>query len=247
MSILIVDDISFQRAHLRELLTKQFQQFIPVLEAEHGSQATELFQESKPALVILDIKLPGLNGIKVAQNLWGSLPLTRILFWSQYKDEAYLRQLCKIVPSETVYGYVLKTSPDMKLRQAVNALLVEEQCWIDPEVRGIQGQSGSKDSGLTDAEYEALVDISLGLTDKTIARRRYLSERGVQNRLREVYRKLKVDVDQSDQPPWGYIFGARARAVCVAVRRGLINSEELTREDEELRHWLAVQCGLQLN
>jgi len=87
VSILVVDDITFQRAHLRELLTEQFQQFAPVLEAEHGSQAIELLQESRPILVILDIKLPDLNGIKVARQAWSSLPLTRILFWSQYKDE----------------------------------------------------------------------------------------------------------------------------------------------------------------
>jgi len=247
VSILIVDDIAFQRAHLRELLAEQFQQFAPVLEAEHGSQAVELCLQSKPILVILDIKLPGLNGIKVARNVWSSLPLTKILFWSYYKDEAYLRELSEIVPPETVYGYVLKTSPDTRLCRAVYALLIEEQCWIDPEVRSIQKQAGGKDSGLTDAEFEALLDISLGLTDKTIARRRYLSERGVQNRLREVYRKLQVDVDQSEQPPWGYAFGARARAVSVAIRRGLINSEELTREDEELRRWLTVECGLELD
>jgi len=158
-----------------------------------------------------------------------------------------VRELSKIVPPETVYGYVLKTSPDAWLCRAVSALLVEEQCWIDPGVRGIQKQAGSKDSGLTDAEYEALLDISLGLTDKAIARRRYLSERGVQNRLREVYRKLQVGIDQSEQLSWGYAFGARARAVSVAIRRGLINSEELTREDEELRRWLTVECGFEPN
>src|SRR5215831_13072054 len=107
MSILIVDDITFQRVHLRKLLTEQFQQFVPVLEAEHGSQAIELLQQSKPILVILNIKLPDVNGVKVARNAWSSLPLTRILFWSHYKDEAYLRELSKIVPPETVYGYVL--------------------------------------------------------------------------------------------------------------------------------------------
>ena len=243
MSILIVEDTSFQREYLRQLITTQFVGHLPVLEAEDGSQAVESSLRSRPALIILDIKLPKLNGIKAAKAIWEQLPLTRIVFWSQYKDEAYLRELGKIVPGETVYGYVLKNSPDGKLTQALRAVLLDEQCWIDRDVRGIQTRAGSREAGLTDVEYEALIDISLGLTDKSIARRRYLSERGVQNRLRELYSKLHVDIEQSTDPKWGHTYNPRGRAILTALRRGLINADELAEEDEKLQRWLAVEVG----
>jgi DNA-binding NarL/FixJ family response regulator len=243
MTILIAEDTAFQREYLRQLVTMEFGEHLPVIAVEDGLQAVEAAQKSEPALIVLDIKLPGLNGIKAARAIWGKLPLTRIVFWSQYKDETYLRELGKIVPGETVYGYVLKNSSDDKLTQALRAVLVDEQCWIDREVRGIQSRAGSRDTGLTDVEYEALIDISLGLTDKAIARRRYLSERGVQNRLRELYSKLNIDLEQIADTKWGHTFNPRGRAILTALKRGLINADELAVEDEKLRAWLEVEVG----
>lgn len=243
MTILIAEDTAFQRDYLRKLISIEFSEHLPVIEVEDGLQAVEMSEKSQPALVVLDIKLPRLNGIKAARAIWDKLPLTRIVFWSQYKDETYLRELGKIVPGETVYGYVLKNSPDEKLTQALRAVLVDEQCWIDREVRGIQSRAGSRDTGLTDVEYEALIDISLGLTDKAIARRRYLSERGVQNRLRELYAKLNIDLEQIAEGKWGHTFNPRGRAILTALKRGLINADELAEEDEKLRAWLEVEVG----
>jgi DNA-binding NarL/FixJ family response regulator len=243
MSILIAEDTSFQREYLRNLITAQMPRELPIIEAEDGVSAVEAALRTRPALVVLDIKLPKLNGIRAAKAVWEQLPLTRIVFWSQYKDEAYLRELGKIVPPETVYGYVLKNSTDDKLMQALRAVLMDEQCWIDRDVRGIQTRAGSREAGLTDVEYEALIDMSLGLTDKAIARRRYLSERGVQNRLRELYSKLQVDIEQSTDPKWGNTYNPRGRAMLTALKRGLINADELAAEDEKLQHWLAVEGG----
>jgi DNA-binding NarL/FixJ family response regulator len=243
MSIVIAEDIAFQRAHLRRVVAEQFPEDLPVLEAENGLQAVEKSRQCRPALVVLDIKLPELNGVKTAKAIWSELPLTRIIFWSHYKDETYLRELRKIVPGETVYGYVLKNSPDDKLCQALRAVVLDEQCWIDRDVRGVQTRLSGRYTGLSDVEYEALIDISLGLTDKAIARRRYLSERGVQNRLRGLYCKLNVDLEH-EHPKWGHTFRPRARAVWLGLMRGLINADELGREDEQLGKWLEIEGGL---
>jgi DNA-binding NarL/FixJ family response regulator len=195
MGILIAEDVAFQREHLRKLVAEEFPTFSPIDEAADGQQAVTLFAERQPDLAVFDIKLPLLNGIKAAQVIWSQRPLARIVFWTQYTDETYLRELGRIVPSETVYGYVLKNASDQKVCQALRAVLIDEQCWIDRDVRGVQTRAGGRNTGITDVEYEALIDISLGLTDKAIARRRYLSERGVQNRLRELYSKLNIDVE----------------------------------------------------
>jgi DNA-binding NarL/FixJ family response regulator len=238
MTILIAEDMTFQRDYLRAIVSDHFPDSGPVIEACDGKSAVELALKHRPDLVVLDIKMPGLSGVKAAQQIWAELKLARIIFWSQYKDEIYIRELARIVPGETVYGYVLKSSPDEKLLAALRAVLIDEQCWIDPEIRMVQSRATSRGSGLTDVEYEALIDIALGLTDKAIARRRYLSERGVQNRLRELYAKLSIDLEQIVDQRWGNTYSPRSRAISVALQRGLINADELARENEALKHWL---------
>jgi DNA-binding NarL/FixJ family response regulator len=244
MTIVLAEDMSFQRDYLRAVVTEKFADFGPLIETDDGTKAVELALKNRPALVVLDIKLRGLSGVRAAKQIWSEQPLARILFWSQYKDEIYVRELARIVPNETVYGYVLKSSPDDKLVAALRAVLIDEQCWIDPEIRTVQSRAINRTSGLTDVEYEALIDIAIGLTDRAIARRRYLSERGVQNRLRELYAKLSVDVEQIVDERWGNTYSPRSRAISIALQRGLINADELARENEALQSWLEREAAL---
>jgi DNA-binding NarL/FixJ family response regulator len=244
MTILIAEDMAFQRDYLRAIIRDNFADAGPVIETCDGAAVLELALEHRPSLAVLDIKLPGLSGVKAARQIWSEFKLARIIFWSQYKDEIYIRELARIVPGETVYGYVLKSSPDEKLIAALRAVLIDEQCWIDPEIRTVQSRATSRISGLTDIEYEALLDISLGLTDKAIARRRYLSERGVQNRLRELYAKLSIDIEQIVDERWGSTYSPRSRAISMAMQRGLINADELARENEALQQWLQSENAM---
>jgi DNA-binding NarL/FixJ family response regulator len=244
MSIVLAEDMAFQRDYLRAVIAEKFAEFGPLIETDDGTKAVELALENRPALIVLDIKLRGLSGVRAARQIWSEQALARILFWSQYKDEIYVRELARIVPNETVYGYVLKSSPDDRLIAALRAVLIDEQCWIDPEIRTVQSRATNRVSGLTDIEYEALIDIALGLTDRAIARRRYLSERGVQNRLRELYAKLSIDIEQIVDERWGNTYSPRARAISIALQRGLINAEELARENEALQSWLERESAL---
>ena len=244
MSLLIAEDTAFQRGYLRAVLAEHFADAGPIIDTDDGNRAVELARQHHPALVVLDIKLEGLSGVRAARQIWAEWPLARIVFWSQYKDEIYVRELARIVPAETVYGFVLKSSPDDNLIAALRAVLVDEQCWIDREVRTIQSRAVSHLSGITDIEYEALIDIALGLTDKAIARRRYLSERGVQNRLRELYAKLGIDSEQIVDDRWGSTYSPRSRAISIALQRGLINAEEISRENDSLRKWLEHESAL---
>jgi DNA-binding NarL/FixJ family response regulator len=219
MTILIAEDMAFQRDYLRAIIADNFADAGPVIETCDGNSALELALAHRPSLAVLDIKLPGLSGVKAA-----------------YKDEIYIRELARIVPGETVYGYVLKSSPDEKLIAALRAVLIDEQCWIDPEIRTVQSRATSRISGLTDIEYEALIDISLG--------RRYLSERGVQNRLRELYAKLSIDIEQIVDERWGSTYSPRSRAISIAMQRGLVNADELARENEALQQWLQSENAM---
>ena len=236
-SILIAEDNPKDFEFLEQLI-RRFDFPCHLERAPNGQVALEIALKSETPLVISDIQMPELNGIEFARALWERKPAARIVFWSQYKDEMYVRALARIVPPETVYGYILKSNTSERIASAIQTVLFEDQCWIDPEVRKVQGRAGHSQTALSDIEYEALVDISLGLTDNLIAQRRYLSRRGVQSRLNSLYIKLGLDQDQFHSEKFGDAFNLRNRAVSVALRRGLINAFELEHEEEEFQSWL---------
>jgi DNA-binding NarL/FixJ family response regulator len=186
----------------------------------------------------MDLQMNNRNGIEAARTIWNERPDTRILFWSNYSDEAYVRGVSRIVPDGAAYGYVLKSASDERLRLALRSIFIEAQCVIDREVRGMQQKSLGHAKGFSDSEYEILVDIALGLTDRAIARRRGLSLRSVQNRLQQLYEKLEVYQNSSEDNEDGR-FNLRARAVTVALLRKLLNYSALERAETELSEWLS--------
>ncbi len=235
--ILVAED-NPRDAEFLEQLIKTWDAPCEVDRAHNGLVALEMALQRDLPLVISDIQMPEMNGIEFARNLWQRKPEARIVFWSQFKDEMYVRTLSRIVPPETVYGYILKSNTRERIGSAIRTVLLEEQCWIDPEVRKVQGRAGHSQTALSDIEFEALLDISLGLTDNLIAQRRYLSRRGVQSRLNSLYSKLGVDQEQFHGEKFGDAFNLRNRAVAVALRRGLINAFELENEEGEFQSWL---------
>lgn len=236
LEILIAEDNPKDLEFLEQLLSG-WDEEVKVVRAPNGQVALELGLERDEPLIISDIQMPELNGVEFAKELWGRKPQARIVFWSQFKDEMYVRSLSKVVPPETVYGYILKSSQRDRISSAIRTVLLEDQCWIDPEVRKVQGRAGHSLTALSDIEYEALLDISLGLTDNLIAQRRYLSRRGAQSRLNSLYSKLGIDQEQFTCEKFGDSFNLRNRAVAVSLTRGLINAFELEREEEEFQQW----------
>lgn len=236
IEILIAEDNPKDFEFLEQLLSS-WDEKVQITRAPNGKVALEMGRNRSNPLVISDIQMPEMNGIDFARNLWEEQPQARIVFWSQFKDEMYVRALVKIVPPETVYGYILKSSPRERISSAIRTVLLEEQCWIAPEVRKVQGRAGHSLTALSDIEYEALLDISLGLTDNLIAQRRYLSRRGVQSRLNSLYIKLGLDQDQFHSDKVGDSFNLRNRAVAVSLARGLVNAFEMEHEEVEFQAW----------
>jgi DNA-binding NarL/FixJ family response regulator len=237
MKVLIVEDDPLHRSYLLEAVCAALPECKTVIEAENGAEGERLARDHKSAHVVMDLQMNARNGIEAARTIWKERPDTRILFWSNYSDEAYVRGVSRIVPDGAAYGYVLKSASDERLKLALRSIFVEAQCVIDREVRGMQQKSLGQVKGFSDSEYEILVDIALGLTDRTIARRRGLSLRSVQNRLQSLYEKLDVYQMTPDEGEEGR-FNLRARAVTVALLRKLLNYSALERAEAELTDWL---------
>jgi len=221
----------------REFLTSAINGFDLVF-ANDGDQAFKCLKQSSAKYIISDIQMPNMNGIELARKVWAFRPDTRIVFWSHYKDEIYLRSLSRIIPPDTVYGYILKDAMSDILIKAVNQVFLEQQCWIDPKIRSAQARSARPMYNITDAEYAVLIDIALGLTDNIIAQRHYLSRRGVQSRLKSLYQKLNIERLHNASNA-GEVMNPRSRAVAIAYQRGLINSEEMVTEEQRLKEWLS--------
>jgi DNA-binding NarL/FixJ family response regulator len=236
VEILIAEDNPKDFEFLEQLLAT-WDESVNITRTPNGRVALEVGLTRPNPLIISDIQMPEMNGIEFAKKLWEKQPEARIVFWSQFKDEMYVRSLAKIVPPETVYGYILKSSPRERIASAIHTVLIEEQCWIAPEVRKVQGRAGHSLTALSDIEYEALLDISLGLTDNLIAQRRYLSRRGVQSRLNSLYNKLSIDQEQFHCEKVGDSFNLRNRAVAVSLARGLVNAFEMESEEKEFQEW----------
>ncbi len=233
MEVLIIEDDPLHRSYLHEAVRAALPECEAVLEADNGLAGEAQARKSRSAHVVMDLQMNERNGIEAARTIWRERPETKILFWSNYSDEAYVRGVSRIVPEGATYGYVLKSASDDRLRLALRSVFVESQCVIDREVRGIQQKSLGNSHGLSDAEYEILLDVALGLTDKAIAQRKHLSLRSVQNRLQTLYEKLNVyQLPTTHTEGW---FNLRMRAVTVALMRKILNASALERAERELR------------
>jgi DNA-binding NarL/FixJ family response regulator len=237
MKVLIAEDDPLHRSYLNESIRSALPECAAIFEAADGFEAENLARSHPAAHVVMDLQMAPRNGIEAARTIWRERPGTRILFWSNYADEAYVRGVSRIVPDGAAYGYVLKSASEERLKLALRSIFVENQCVIDREVRGTQAMSFGRSGGITDSEYEVLIDIALGLTDRVIADRRGLSLRSVQNRLRQIYEKLDVYPSGGADDAEAH-FNLRGRAVSTAILRKLLNYGAIERAEAELQDWL---------
>jgi DNA-binding NarL/FixJ family response regulator len=237
ISVLLVEDDPLHRSYLHECVLAALPECNDVIEAASGTEAERLARSNTGAHIVMDLQMQPRNGIEAARTIWRERPSTRILFWSNYADEAYVRGVSRIVPDGAAYGYVLKSATDDRLKLALRSIFIENQCVIDREVRGTQVLSFGHTEGFTETEYDILIDVALGLTDRSIARRRGLSLRSVQNRLQQIYEKLDVYQGQGTRGAESQ-FNLRARAVTTAILRKLLNYGALERAEAELQDWL---------
>jgi len=230
-TIIIADDNPRDREYITSLLTQY-----NIIETDGSIAAALEASKYNAPYIITDIQMPEKNGIELAKSVWQEKPDARILFWTNHGDETYVRSLSKIIPPDTVYGYILKNNPVTDLIEAVISVFDDCCCWIDPKLRPVQSRTNLKESSLNQFEYDVLIDIALGLTDNMIAKRHYLTRRGAQNRIKTLYQKLLSTDNLEDIV--GESVNLRTRTITIALRRGLLNSFELEKEEQKYIAWI---------
>ena len=233
VSILIVEDDELHRRFLHDTLKESDLGEIDIVEACDGEEAIGLLQKHDFSNVVLDLQMPGKTGVDVARAAWAKNQSTPILFWSNYADEAYVRGICRVAPDKANYGYLLKSTSSSLLKHTISGVFLEGQTIIDRAVNFTRTNSVDNPD-LSATEYEALVDIAIGLTDSAIAEYRSISVRAVQGRLKCVYEKLGV-AEVASTKDGTSAMNRRARAVAIALTKRKINSKILDMAEKELQ------------
>ncbi len=205
--VVIAEDHALVREGTRQLLESD--PLIEVVgEAEDGQRAVTLVEELHPDVLVLDLRLPVMTGIEVAQHLKASGSPTKTLVLSAYDDDEYVFAAMDAGAS----GYLLKTAHAEEVKEALHAIArgdVILQSGIAAKFIKGRPQDNNHlppDSDLTPRELEILNLAALGLRNKEIAERLFLSQRTIEGHFSHVFDKLAV--------------GSRTEAIVYAARRG---------------------------
>ncbi len=193
LRILLADDHVTVRHGLKLLIEGQPDMKV-IGEASDGADAIQQALELKPDVVVMDISMPGMNGLVATRTLKKAQPHAAIVTLTRHGDDAYLQELLRA----GVSGYVLKQSAPAELLQAIRAAAAGGQ-YLDPALTrrvtakflGGQGARISK-SGVTITERESAVlrHIASGYSNKEIAARLSLSVKTVEAHKANAMRKL---------------------------------------------------------
>ncbi|MDQ8183765.1 response regulator transcription factor [Pelagicoccus sp. SDUM812005] len=171
-------------------------------EAENGAEALEAFRETNPDVVVLDLRMPEMNGFETIRLIKKESPSARILVFSNYADGDEVLQAFR----EGALGFVVKEMPLEQLLDGIRKVNKGEQ-FMPPEISA--RLSSRVVSQLSPRELEVLSLVARGLSNKEIANELHLVEGTVKVHLTNILSKLGV----SD----------RTQAILAAVKRGIIS------------------------
>lgn len=200
--VLIAEDHETVREGLKLILNGQSDIEV-VGEASNGQAAIEQAKHLKPDLVLMDVSMPRMNGLKATQKLKETFPGIHVLILTRHKDDGYFQQLLRAGAS----GYVLKQSASSELLHAIRSIAAGGK-YLDPAVAGkVMGTFKVKPSttfdlsrmeSLSEREAEVLRLISLGYSNKDIAAQLDLSIKTIEahksNGMKKLGMHSRIDI-----------------------------------------------------
>ena len=210
--VLLVDDHDLFRTGLRNLLADQGVDVVG--EAQTGAEALGLVRELAPDVVVMDLNMPGMNGVEATRQINVLAPLTRVLVLTISDEDADV--LDAILAGAS--GYLLKDSSIQELLQGIRSAAVGEAL-ISPHIASkvlqrIRATSTSPEiadtirSELSDREIQVLKLIANGTDNAQIAAELHISPKTVKNHISNILMKLQID--------------NRIQAAVYAVRSGIV-------------------------
>jgi two-component system nitrate/nitrite response regulator NarL len=193
--ILLVDDHTLFRSGIRLLLQRNLD-FEVVGEASDGLEAVKRAKELKPDIVLLDLHMPGLSGLDVIGLILQDRPACHVVLLTVSEDAEDLALALK----KGAAGYLLKNIDADYLLQALRCVM-QADAVISPEMtaklvasfRRVQAPTESNSKKLTPREREMLAQLSLGLSNKEIARKLDVAESTVKIHLQSILKKLELN------------------------------------------------------
>jgi len=196
ISVFLVDDHKFIRDGLRTLLEKKFPAIKVVGEAEDGRSAVRMVGEVKPAIVILDVAMPDLNGIEAARQIIADNPDVKIIALSMHSDRRFVAEMLKAGAS----AYLSKDYVFDELESVIRTV-VADKIYLSPDISGVVVENyvrqtakpeSSAFSVLSDREREVLQLLAEGKTAKEIAERLNVSIKTVETHRTNIMNKLDI-------------------------------------------------------
>ena len=203
ISVLIVDDHEVVREGLRLSLLRS-PQIRVVGEAPDGETASALAERRRPDVIIMDLRMPGMDGIEATEEILKRAVDTAVIVFTAYSERALLSRSLE----SGAKGYILKEAPHETLLRAIEKVAGGET-FVDPALMPnlIQGRDGG--DALTQREREILQLLADGMSNADVAQRLFISQETVKSHVRHILVKLEADT--------------RTQAVAIALREAMID------------------------
>ena len=203
ITCLIVDDHEVVREGLRLSLSRS-ENIRVVGEAADGEAAVTLARRRKPNVVILDVRMPGMDGLAAAKEITSEIPETAVLMFTAFAERSLLTRGLE----SGAKGYILKEAPHETLVRAIERVAAGDT-FIDPALMPAFLSGRERDEMLTPREREILQLLADGMSNADVAQRLFISQETVKSHVRHILSKLEADT--------------RTHAVAIALRTAIID------------------------
>lgn len=191
IEVVLVDDHAILRDGLKTMIGQEDDMKV-IGEATGAAQLKTMLSTIKPAVIIMDINMPEMNGIELTKWVKGRYPEIKVIVLTMYKDDEYFMAAIR----EGANGYLLKDSPSEEVISALR-LVSQGESVIPPamtkKLLSFHHPDNKADgNSLTPRETEVLLGLVEGLSNKEIADRLFISDKTVKIHMSNIFKKLNV-------------------------------------------------------